>query len=151
MLSACAVTQAVKTINPFEGEQKGCGNLIVYKLTEDKAQFISIALNGKESDLRLKRQCWINKSDILEVRWKVYDADVSSLLCNDVLRESPNELKNREATSGIVKILILEEELEKAKSNNPYNVTLELRKVVFEGLTLDYLQIENVTVGWLLG
>ncbi|MEQ9405549.1 MAG: hypothetical protein RIM99_18315 [Cyclobacteriaceae bacterium] len=152
LITSCTVSQKTNAINPFSGDQVGCGNFIVYKLSEDGTQYISVALNAGSIELERSQTYNIqNSNDLLEVTWRQFEGDVSSSLCNDLRTKRPEESINLVSGSGTVNVRLSEEELEKARKGEAYKATLTLRKIVFEGLTVDYLQIENITVGWLPG
>lgn len=151
LLFACSVTKNAKTINPYEGDAIGCGNFIVYKLTPSNDEYISISFNASEVELVGSQSYGIGKTDILKVERKKFAGPMNQLLCNDVMEGRPKKIFDEVATSGTVDINLNEVALEQAKDNKGYKVTVILRNVEFEGLTLDYLKLENVYVGWLPG
>lgn len=137
----------MKSVNRFTGTQAGCGHMIVYKLTENNTEYISMALNTKGLKLTNSQTYWIGKEDFLEVKWKVFNRDIQNSICNEGLDRRPRPSINLAATSGIVKIQVSDEDLIKSRRKESYIVTVELRNIVFEGLTVDYLRLENVQVG----
>lgn len=145
----CAVSKQTNAINPFQGEKVGCGNFIVYKLSEDKTQFISISLNA--SEIEFEDSFAKVDPQLIEIRWKKYDGDISPSLCNDLMMEKPELLNDQVSKSGNIEIRVNDSEKKKKDNNEPYKVTVTLENVVFQGLVIDYLQIQNVVVGWLPG
>ena len=149
--TACAVNKGTKSIHPYNGDSLGCGNFIVYKLSKDKTEYVSIALNASKIAFENIQAYGVGKAEILEVKRKKYEGDISPSLCNDIMTDPPKVQLEETATSGIVEILLAENEIEKAKKNDGYRATIVLKNVVFTTMTVDYLRIENVYVGWLPG
>ncbi|WP_420315705.1 hypothetical protein [Ekhidna sp.] len=150
-LLSCSVSKPTKTLHPYTGQQLGCGNFIAYKLSEDNNEYISISFNASNVELGAKQSYGIGKASIVEVKRKKYEGRIDQSLCNDVMMDKPDIIIEELATGGIVEILIRDEEIEKSKNNEPYNVTIILRDVTFEGSVVDYLRIEKINVGWLPG
>lgn len=150
-LTACSTNKQLQSIHPFQGSQGGCGNFMVYKLSEDKKQVLSIVVNMQGITPKALQSYGLDKTEVVEVTWKMYAGDISPSLCNDVLTPRPRQLKDVVATSGLVDIFINDLEREKIEQGRPYKVTIVLRKIAFEGLFLSNLRIENVNVGWLPG
>lgn len=138
-------------MHPFNGESTGCGNFIVYKLSDDSKEYVSIVLNISSIDLQKMQAYSVGKADVVTVKRKKYNGSIAESLCNDVAATKPTELLEEVAVDGIVEVYVDALEKEKAERNEPYKVTIVLKKVVFKTLTIDYLRIENVNVGWLPG
>lgn len=150
--SSCTTTKTTKSINPFfKGEQVGCGSFIVYKLSEDKTQLISIAMNMQDMEIKSSQSYRLNSAETIEIKWKVYESDISATLCNDVMIEKPRKIKEMGTKSGTVELIIDEIEANKMKRKMPYIVTIVLKRVEFDEGFIHYLKIENVNVGWLPG
>lgn len=148
---SCSVTKPTKVTHPYTGKQLGCGDFIVYKLTDNGNELVSVSLTIDKISLQTSQVYGIGKTDVLEVKRKKYSGAIDASLCNDVMTEKPIKEVDEIASSGIVEVLLSTAEIEKAKRNEPYLVTVTLKNVVFEGLEIDYLKIENVNVGWLPG
>lgn len=151
LLSACTVSKSTNTINPFRGDVAGCGNFIVYKLSEDGNQFISVALHAASIELGASQTFSIGRSEAVEIKWKKFEGDVGATLCNDVVGQRPRRIYDFTATSGTLNVQIDEVELVKVKAGDPYNVNLLLKNVVFDSLVVDYLEIKDAKVGWIPG
>ncbi|WP_421762586.1 hypothetical protein [Ekhidna sp.] len=151
LLTACAVNKNTKSTNPYTGDTVGCGNFIVYKLNEDNSEFVSIVIDAGSVELESTQSYGIGKADIVKVARKKYAGSIAASLCNDVMMDKPDELLDEVATSGTVELLVDELEIEKAKKNEAYKVTVILRKVAFGDTTIDYVRLEDVMVGWLPG
>ncbi|MEO9869257.1 hypothetical protein [Ekhidna sp.] len=151
IISACSVTKSTKSSHQFTGGSVGCGNFIVYKLSEDNTEYVSVAVNARSIDVESDQAYAIGKADIVEVKRKKYAGKVDASLCNDVMIDMPKEELEEVATSGIVELKLSKEELEKAKNKRPYRATVILKNVIFGSLTIDYLYLENIYVGWLPG
>ncbi len=151
VLVGCSVTRTSKPIHPYQGNSIGCGNFIVYKLTEDNTGYVSIAFNTKSVELEKFQAYGVGKTDILEIKKKQYKGSISASICNDVMIEKPDLILEESPRQGVLEIIIAEDELEKAKNNKGYKVTIVLKKVLFEKSIIDYLRIEDVYVGWLPG
>lgn len=149
--TSCSVTKNTNTVHQFTGDSIGCGSFIVYQLSDDNTEFISVALNVGEVELRKNQTYRIGKANVIEVKRKRYSESIASNLCNDVRNNSPRELLSETATSGLVEVLISDENLRLAKEQNSYQVSIVLKNVIFEGVQIDYLKIENINVGWLPG
>ncbi len=148
MLS-CSVSKQTSSLNLFQGESAGCGNFIVYKLSTDGIQYISVSVNANEIEFE-DSYAQVDAQDI-EVRWKKFSGDISASICNDVIVDRPELLINQVAKTGSITITVIDSEQEKKENDQPYKVTVVLKNIVFENLTVDYLQLENVVVGWLPG
>jgi len=129
----------------------GCGDFIVYKLTNDNKEYISVAFNAKNVELQDFQAYGIGLTDIMEVKRRKYKEPISASLCNDVMLDKPELIYEESPTQGTVEILVSSEEREKAKKNQGYRVTIVFKKVLFESSVIDYLRIEDVFVGWLPG
>ncbi|MEM7297770.1 MAG: hypothetical protein AAF391_05835 [Bacteroidota bacterium] len=151
LAASCSVTKSTNSLHSYTGDAIGCGNFIVYKLSEDKKEYLSIAFNASTIEWEDVQAYAVDKTDILEIKRKKYDGPIDAVLCNDVMAEKPSELLEEIAIDGSVEIYLSELEREKAKRKEGYKVTLVLRKVVFDGVAVDYLKFENVYVGWLPG
>lgn len=152
LLAGCTVRQTISTINPFSnGDQVGCGNFIIYKLSQDGKEYVSVALNATGLELAEIQTFYIGRDDLLEVKWKKFESDVRKMLCNDVLGRRPETISDWLAQSGSVTLKLSGQDLEKSKRREAFNVSLILKKVAFEGTSVDYLSIENVTIGWIPG
>ena len=151
LVIGCATTKTTGTLHHFNGSEAGCGNFIVFKLSEDSREFVSVSLDARNVEYGESLTLKIGDSDGLKVRWKKYNGDVRAILCNDVGSTGPKLLSEKEASSGKVEIRVSEEGRENAAQGEPYQVTLILKNVIFEGVTIDYLQINNVNVGWIPG
>jgi hypothetical protein len=149
ILTSCTVNKAKKSANIFSGDQIGCGDFIIYKLSKDNAEYISIAFNSNEIEYKDSQSYGIGKANILEVRRAKFDGAIHETLCSDVIVSKPKELINEVALSGLIGINLTANDMEKAKNKEPYFVTLSLRNVIFENYSIEYLRIENVKVGWL--
>ena len=65
--------------------------------------------------------------------------------------ERPEELLTEVAEGGIVELHVNETQRQKKEKGEPYTVTVVLKKVVFETMSIDYLRLEDVNLGWLPG
>lgn len=151
LLSACAVNKNTKSTNPYTGDTVGCGDFIVYKLNEDNSGFVSIVIDAGSIDLESSQSYGIGKADIVKVSRKKYNGSIAASLCNDVMMDKPEEVLDEIATSGVIELLVKESEIEKAKKKEAYKVTVILRNVGFSDTTIDYIRLDDVTVGWLPG
>lgn len=152
LISSCSVSKSIKTIHPYSGNSIGCGNFIIYKLAENNSEYVSVVVDISSIELEPKQSYGIGKSEVIKVTRKKYEGDISTTLCNDVMPEKrPKEILEEIASEGIVELLVNEAELEKANKNEPYKATVILRNVVFETVSIDYLRLENINVGWLPG
>lgn len=149
MIASCSVSKKTSTINPFQGDTVGCGNFIVFRLSEDGKQYISVSVNANE--VEFEDSFALVDAKAVEVKWKKFAGDIRSAICNDVMGDKPSQLNDQVAKSGAVSIKINDEERRKKENNEAYKVTVVLKELIFEDLTVDYLQIENVVVGWLPG
>lgn len=150
-ICGCTVNKSTKSINPYSGGAVGCGNFIVYKLSEDKASYLSVRLDVGAIELVEFQAYVIGKADVVQVLRKKFAGAIDASLCNDVMPDKPEKLIEEEATAGILEVRVDKEELEKAKIKEGYRVRLTLKKMVFENQTVDYLVIDDVYVGWLPG
>ncbi|MEM6643049.1 MAG: hypothetical protein AAF616_08730 [Bacteroidota bacterium] len=148
---SCSITKKTARTHSYEGDAIGCGNFIVYKLSEDNREYLSIALNAKNIEFTDFQAFGVGKTDVMEVKRRVYDESISASLCNDVMFEKPELLKEESPSQGIIELIVSQEEREKAQNGQGYRVTLVLKKVLFEEVLVDYLRIEDVFVGWLPG
>ncbi|WP_436516852.1 hypothetical protein [Ekhidna sp. To15] len=152
IIASCSVSKSTKTMHPFSGESVGCGNFIIYKLAEDNKEYVSVVVDVSTIELEPRQSYGIGKSEVVKVTRKKYDSEISTTLCNDVMpNKRPKELLEELASDGTVELVISPIELEKAKKDEPYKATVILRKVVFETVSIDYLRLENINVGWLPG
>lgn len=151
LIAGCAVNKHTKSIHNFKGDAIGCGDFIVYKLSSDYTEYISVAFNARNVELQDFQAYGVGKTDIMEVKLRKYKAPISASICNDVMADKPELILEESPKQGVVEIIISEENREKARKNQGYNVTVVLKKVLFEDSTIDYLRIENVYVGWLPG
>ncbi|MEP1097530.1 MAG: hypothetical protein ABJG78_20605 [Cyclobacteriaceae bacterium] len=149
IIVGCSVSKKTSAVNPFQGDTVGCGNFIVYRFSEDGDQYISVSFNANEVEFEDSFER-IN-AQYIEVKWEKFAGDMRSAICNDVMGEKPNQLMDQIAKSGSVSIRVNEAEQKKKENNEAYKVTVTLKDLVFENLSVDYLQIENVVVGWLPG
>ncbi|MEP1032996.1 hypothetical protein [Ekhidna sp.] len=152
LIASCSVSKSTKTMHPFSGDSVGCGNFIVYKLTEDNKEFVSIIVDVSSIELEARQSYGIGKSEIIKVTRKKYEGAINETLCNDVMiAKKPKELLEEVATDGVVDLIVSEVEQEKANNNEPYKATIILKNVVFESISIDYLRLDNINVGWLPG
>ncbi len=147
----CAVNKSTKTMHPYSGNSAGCGNFIVYKLTDDETEFVSIKVDISKIDLEKSQVYAIGKAEVVSINRKKYGASIGSSICNDVMIDPPKLLLEETANDGLVELTLTEENLVKAKNNQPYRVTVILKNVIFKSIAVDYLQFDNVYVGWLPG
>ena len=150
-IASCSVTKSTKSMHPYSGGSVGCGNFIVYKLTEDNKEYVSVVVDVLSIELESMQTYAIGKADVIKVSRKKYDGVIDAALCNDVMANKPKKLFEEEATSGQVELILNKVEMEKAKKNEPYRATIVLKKIVFESTSIDYLRLENINVGWLPG
>ncbi|MEQ8904346.1 hypothetical protein [Ekhidna sp.] len=151
LFSACAVTKSTKTMHPYSGDNIGCGDFIIYKLANNNKEYVSVIIDMSAIEVENLQAYAIGKADVVIVTRRKFDGPINSSLCNDVMSDKPEELLEEIATDGVVELLVNEAQQEEKKKGNPYKVTVVLKKVVFEGMTIDYLRMENVNVGWLPG
>ena len=151
LLSACAVNKSTKTMHPYEGGMVGCGDFIIYKLANDNQEYVSIVVDMSAIELEDLQAYAIGKADVVNVTRKKFNGPIHAALCNDVMGERPEELLSEIATSGIVELRVNETQRKNKEKGEPYTVTLVLKKVVFETMSIDYLRLEDVNVGWLPG
>lgn len=138
-------------MHPFEGDRVGCGDFIVYKLTNNNQEYVSVVVDMSAIELEDFQAYAIGKADVVNVTRKKFGGPIHTALCNDVMGERPEELLAETATSGIVELRVNETQRKNKEKGEPYTVTLVLKKVVFETMTIDYLRLEDVNVGWLPG
>lgn len=151
LLSSCVTTKTNSLKHPFDGDQLGCGSFIAFKLSADKRQVVSVAVNMTGIDVEPSQNFRIGDTDVVEVKWKVYDGDIGPSLCNDLIGQQPDLLEERIADGGLLEILVGEEEIKKQQRREPYKVTLVIRRATFDELRIDYLKVEALLVGWLPG
>lgn len=151
VISGCAVNKGTKSIHSFTGDSIGCGNFIVYKLSGDNKEYISVAFNAQNVEFDDFQAYGVAKTDIMEVKRRKYKEPISASLCNDVMADKPQLLLEESPKQGIVEIIVSDDDLEKAKKRQGYRVTIVLKKMLFENAAIDYLRIEDVYVGWLPG
>ena len=147
----CAVNKKTQAFHAYRGDAVGCGNFIVYQLTDDNTEYVSVAFNAAEVEFNDFQAYGVGKTDVMQVRRLKYKGPIIASLCNDVMFEKPELLIEEAPTQGTIEILISAEERAKAKKNQGYRVTVVFKKVVFEDSSIDYLRIEDVYVGWLPG
>ena len=149
---SCSVTKNTKTIHPFSGDAIGCGNFIAYKLTDDNSEYVSVKVDVPTIELQKKQMYGVGIADAITIVRKKYDGPINAALCNDLIPSTfPKELVNETATEGLLELILSESEIEKAKNKEPYKATLILKNVVFETVTIDYLRLEDISVGWFPG
>lgn len=149
--SACAVNKSTKSMHPYSGGSLGCGNFIVYKLSEDNTEYVSVILDVSSIELTQVQAYALGKAEVVQVIRKKFSGPIDASLCNDVMKDRPEDLLEEKATQGIVEVRINEAEREKALAKQPYNVTVILKNVIFGTMTIDYLRVDSVNVGWLPG
>lgn len=147
----CSVTKSTKNIHPFSGNSVGCGNFIIYKLSEDNNEYVSVVVDVSSIELKETQIYSVGRAAVVNVTRKKYASSIDASLCNDVLMDKPRELLKEIAMEGTVEVIVTDYQLEKAEKKEPYEVTVILKKVVFETMSIDYLRIENINVGWLPG
>ena len=147
----CLVTKSTKSIHPYSGDSVGCGNFIIYKLSEDNNEYVSVVVDVSSVELHELQVYSLGKADVVKVTRKKYATPINASLCNDVIMDKPKELLKEIAMEGAVEVVVSEYNLEKAEKKEPYAVTIILKKVIFETMLIDYLRIENINVGWLPG
>ena len=145
------MNKKTKSLHSFDGDAIGCGDFIVYKLSRDTKEYISIAFNAKEVDLQAFQAYGVGMTDIMEVKRRKYKESIGASICNDVMVNKPDLLLEESPKQGVIEILVSDGEREKAKNNQGYYVTVVLKKLLFQDAAIDYLRIENVYVGWLPG
>ncbi len=138
-------------MHPYSGDSVACGNFIVYKLTEDNTEFVSVIIDASSIELEKMQAYSVGKADVVSISRKKYAGPVHQSLCNDVMMDKPNQVLEEDATEGLVELIVSEENMQKAEKKEPYRVTLVLKKVTFDTMTIDYLRLENIIVGWLPG
>lgn len=137
--------------HPFTGEKVGCGNFIIYQLSEDESQYLSISFKIQDVELKSSQTYHVGKAEIVEVKQRKYTGPIGDLICNDIAAQRPELLEEEIATEGLVEIVIDETNLKKAKENQPYKVTVVAKKLNFKSSSIEYLNISDVMVGWLPG
>ena len=151
LVGGCTVNKNTSTMHPFTGHEIGCGNFIVFKLSEDNTEYVSVAFNASEVEWEDFQGYSLEKAQIAKVERKKYRSPIHTTLCNDVMTDRPEQLLSDVAISGTLEILANDIEREKAKEDQGYRVTIILKDVFFENSSIDYLRIDNVYVGWLPG
>lgn len=152
VIASCSVSKSTKTIHPFSGDSIGCGNFIVYKLSEDNTEFVSVIVDISSIELEPRQAYGIGKTEVVKVERKKYSSAINSSLCNDVVMvKKPKVILEELASEGTVELIVSEIERKKAKKNEPYKATVVLKNVVFGTVSIDYLRLENINVGWLPG
>lgn len=152
LFCGCSVTKSTKTIHPFNGDSVGCGNFIVYKLTEDNQAYVSVIVDVSSIELEERQAYGIGKTPLVNVAYKKFDSKIDQTLCTDIrFDKKPGLLVDEIAEEGLIELLVSDIELEKAKNDEPYKATVILKNVRFESLSIDYLRFEKINVGWLPG
>ena len=136
-------------MHPYSGDAIGCGNFIIYQLTEDNQEYVSIKVDINSIAIQSMQSYALGKAQVVSVSRKKFEGVINQALCNDVIVEKPRKVLEEEARDGIVEVFLTESEIEKASNREPYIVTVVLKKVSFETMSIDYLRIENINVGWL--
>ena len=147
----CSVRIKTKEIHPYIGDSVGCGSFIIYKLSADDTEYLSVIIDATFIEWENKQTYSIAKANVVYVSRKKYEKSIAASLCNDVMVEKPKLLLTEDATEGISELIISDENIEKAKKNQAYQVSVVLKNISFETLFLDYLYLEKITVGWLPG
>ena len=151
LVSACTVNKSTNSMHPYNGDTIGCGDFVVYKLTKDNKEYISIVVDMSSIELEERQAYAIGKADVVNVTRKKFNGPIHTALCNDVMSERPEEVLTESADGGVVEVIVGELQQEKKEKGEPYTVTLVLKKVTFETSTIDYLRMDDVNVGWLPG
>lgn len=147
----CSVSKTTSEPSIFQGDTIGCGHFSIYQFSEDGKMYVSVRVH-QGFTFQESQAFDLSAQDQLTVRWNVFDSDVRNSLCNDVMpNKKERPLNHQLAKSGNVKILMSQENLDKKADNQPYKVTVRLSDIVFEGLTINELQMDNVLVGWIPG
>ena len=149
--TACSVTKPTQLMHPYSGNAIGCGNFIIYQLTEDNQEYVSIKVDINSIAVQSMQSYALGKAQVVSVTRKKFDGMINQALCNDVMVDKPRKLLEEEAQDGILEVFLTESEIEKASNREPFIVTVVIKKVSFETMSIDYLRIENVNVGWLPG
>lgn len=148
---SCTASKQTKTIHPFTGDAVGCGQFIVYKLTESNDEYVSISFDVGSVLLQRLQSYAIDKAQVVTVKRKRFEAPIHDTLCNDVRREKPQKSFEEAAKEGIVEIYLSDIDIERAKNKESYYVTVVLKNVIFDSISIDYLRLEKIYVGWLPG
>ena len=144
LLIGCTVTKNTKSIHPYTGASVGCGNFIIYKLGEDNKEYVSVVVDISSIELESTQTYGIGKTEVVKVTRKKFDSSIDATLCNDVMPATrPVELLEEVASEGIVEVIVVEAELEKAEKREAYRATVILKNVVFETQAIDYLRLEK--------
>ena len=150
LLCSC-VTNRNLSSHPYSGSTIGCGSFTVYKLTQMNKGFLSVRYTGDYESLSQESSIDLSKTQLFTVQNKFYDGSIKELLCNDVLINPPIELSNEEAIAGELSISMTKEDFQSMKSGRPYEISVRLKNIQFESGVIEYIELENVLVGWLPG
>lgn len=137
----------------FRGGQVACGSFQVYLLTNDKTGYVHISADVPSIDWQQFNSFDLRTDDRLVVVLSRFDADVSEILCNDVMPAvRPRILTRVEARQGTVTVDISKENLELLRQGEVYYLDIKLKEVGFDDSQEPFSrELEGVRVGWLPG
>lgn len=129
-----------------------CGNFQVYMLDSVKTTFLKISLNTGLYELQKINEFELPHA-ILNLEKVVYDQDISSMPCNDVMPSIKPEIVTRELPrSGKINVFVDGDNLMLHEKGSAYRISIQLKNVQFKSLkTPISVTLENITVGWLPG
>ena len=129
----------------------GCSNFVVYWVSEDSKSYYQIYLDARKNNLISENSLDIAEGDIFFF-YKRFESDIMSTICTDLRQaEPPQAISVKEATNGIVKVSLTDENLRLYREGIPYELRIELIDVKFDNESMFSIDLGNVNVGWLPG
>lgn len=138
-------------MDTFDGLQAACGNFQVFLLNDEQSGYLQISLDARNYDLKKDNEFNLAEEPALSVRYKKFDRDISSQVCNDIMPPVQPKLMEQDIpTSGKVIIKLSERNWHQYKEGAPYEIDILLIDVEFEGGTISK-HLKGLTVGWMPG
>lgn len=138
----------------FSAQARGCGNFFVYKYAQN--QLAGLVVNGRTDELGLEdlqEHVFELPDEHITVKVDKFRKKLASLYCDDVIEPGEEPVNTYLATSGTVRIRILEGSM---GPDDTYKVNVLIEQVELEDdkgdkITIESESFENVVVGWLPG
>lgn len=136
----------------FTGSVVSCSHLVIYQLSEDNQSYIQVYIDTDQVTLESTNRWDLSQqTDGVIVRLRTFDQDISTTLCNDVIRRIKTNQEEFVASAGVLQLTLTDEQWQGYQAGRRYKVDVTAQGLDFNQTNTYQILINQASVGWLPG
>ncbi|UXX80922.1 hypothetical protein N7E81_07395 [Reichenbachiella carrageenanivorans] len=134
------------------GSVISCSHLVIYQLSEDNKSYIQVYIDTKKVTLESTNHWDLSQeTDGVIVRLRKFDQDISTTLCNDVIRRIKTNQEEFVATAGVLQLTLTDGQWQEYQAGGRYKADITAQGLDFNQTNTYQVLINQASVGWLPG